>query len=692
MRILRERWKKPLLMKLNFVETIRQPASLPSPVSYGFDKHIWDQAYLAQRDGSHADHHVYLLGHVLAHQITRVQGSVDQLASGLHFRSIEQLTGFFSARINEVQLKVFASFEKALDGVDVISAERVREMRCFIDAAGNSHALQVPMEAIVDASGNALKLLGRTGGLGNLTAEQPERIGIEHSLNHLMDLAQHSLSIQRVWNSVVWWGARVVVAPDCGSYRVDEKGNDLALRATIDLARRPALLTRAMENFKSDGTGASDDNILVPHVRLCDGRLTVQAVPARVLPDDQRKRLLDARQSQGILQDAALGSFVRESHPQVGLTVAEIMVIWGELAAIAGQICAMAQLMDPVKDKSKMAVLVESRLPRMEIIEAIKQCVVLSSDRAKECIDFLSFTPSKSATLWDKPLLAAGDDVLLLWWPLQGVHHARVLSAWARTHRKLKIAFDTKGPANEEILEQALRSAIETSPHGERMRFIGSGLHPRHKADEEIDLLILVDDTAFVIETASIPSPAEAYEFYEMEKRLDDKAGQCRAQCAALKHDLDQIAEWAEDDSLKGSVRRVFGLVVTNSYLRDGLYKGDICFCHWDTLINVIWGGMHFGLTRGLEPFVLKAPIQASSQGSVIDSFIASLQKSPKAEFFERCVVPVEYRVKGFDETDVEGYYRALEIDIPPQELLETKLRECSFGATLEEVLDPKFD
>lgn len=680
-------------MRLNFIETIRQkPKSIPNPTGYGFDKNVWQQAYEAERDGSPEDHNVYLLGLMLANQTERVHASVERLSENLHFRTIEELSRFFSARINLLQLQVFQSLEKALKGVEVIASERVGEMRCYTDAAGNSHAIQPPMEAVVDAIGSALKLLGRAGGLGKLKSEQHAGMSIEDVLGNLMDLAQHSLSIQRVWNSVVWWRTAVVVAHDCGSYFVDECASDLAVRATVDLTRRPALMTRSIDSFQRENPEKSDNNVFVPYVRLYEGRLVVQPLPAFLVPDEERKLLLEARSSHGILQDASLADFIREMHPQVGLYISEIIVIWTELSTMAAQIYRLTSPLDIVKDKDKLSILIESRLLRDQIIETIKQCVALSADRVKECIEFLSFTPSKSATLWDKPLLAAGDDVLLLWWPLQGVHQARLLNAWSKNHEELKIAFNSKGPANERLLAEAIRDAIAKSPHRDHMKFIGTSLHPRQKSDEEIDLLVIVDDTAFVIETASLPSPAEAYEFCDIEDRLQKKSNQCRKQCAALKQDLNQIAEWADDDSLREKVTKVFGLVVTNSYLREGIYDDDICYCHWDTLYNVILGGIHFGVTRGLEEYTLKMPIQIGPEGSVVDGIISALRKSPKAEFFARCIVPVDFRVKGFDNTDIEGYYRAVEMDIPEQDFLEKRLRECSFSASLEEAPDPRIE
>lgn len=680
-------------MRLNFTETLRQqPRSIPNPTGYGFDKNVWQQAYEAQRDGSPEDHHVYLLGLMLAYQTERVQASVDRLSENLHLRTVEDLSRFFSARINKVQIQVFRSLGKALEGVEVVPRERVTEMRCFTDSVGNAHALQPPMEAVVDAIGSALKLLGRAGGLGKLKSEQQASMTIEDVLGNLMDLAQHSLSIQRVWNSVIWWRAAVVVADDCLSYFVDEGASDLVMRATVDLARRPALMGRSIDSFQRANPETSDESVFVPYLQIVEGRLAVQALPAFLVPDEERRLLLEVRRSHGILQDASLANFVRQIHPQVGLHISEIMVIWGELAAMAAQIHELARPLNIESDGSLLETLAESRLPRDQVIGTIRQCVALSADKVKECVEFLSFAPSKSATLWDKPLLPAGNDLLLLWWPLQGAHHARLLNAWSKGHEKLKVAFDSKGPANEKILAEAIRGAIAKSPHQSHMRFIGTGLNPRHKSDEEIDLLIVIDDTAFVIETASLPSPAEAYEFCELEKRLQKKANQCRTQCTVLKHDLNQVAEWAGDDDLRNKITKVFGLVVTNSYLREGLYVDDICYCHWDTLINMIFGGTHFGLMRGLEEYTLKASIQIGPEGSVADGVISALWKSPKAEFFARCVVPVDYRVKGYDDTDVEGYYRAMEIDIPEQKMLEKRLRECSFAATLEETSDPHLD
>ncbi|MFZ6845850.1 hypothetical protein [Undibacterium sp. RuTC16W] len=240
------------------------------------------------------------------------------------------------------------------------------------------------------------------------------------------------------------------------------------------------------------------------------------------------------------------------------------------------------------------------------------------------------------------------------------------------------------------MMEEELRAAIERSPYRDHIRFVGSCLRPRLKPDEEIDLLILVGDTAFVIETATIPSPAEAYEFLETEKRLNQKAGQCRDQCTILRQDLAQIDEWLEDRDPTNPVTQVAGLVITNSYLRDGNYVGDICHCHWETLINIIsYGGMHFGVLRNNQEFILKAEIKNVADETIADSILNALRRSPKAEFYAASLTCADMHIKGYDQTDQEGIYRAWKMEFPSPHDLEERLKNCSFGALLVEAEDP---
>ncbi|MFZ6845851.1 hypothetical protein [Undibacterium sp. RuTC16W] len=382
----------------NFSTTLRdQPNRLPNPTNYGFDPKVWHDAFQVLNDGSPQDLNLYLLGLVFGHQSKRVINSVEHISSKTKFYSLPELASHFSRRANDVMRMAFDSYGRALENVDAISQEQTREMKCFVDSAGNSYSVQVPMEAVVDAIGNAMKMLNHTGGFGKLNSDEIEYIDIKDSLCNLLDLAQHSLSIQCIWGSVIWLRAHVQVDPHSGNYIVDETKSDLARRSAIDLSRRPVFMARSFDRFESLESLPDANNVLIPQVNLEGGRLTVRAVPAFKFPEEELDSLIKARRSHGLLQDGVLRDFVEAEHPSVGLTISEMILIWGELALIAQQLHALAQSLDTEKDKSTLAMVLNSQFRLSDIVTVIKSCVVLSRERTAECLEFLCFRPTKGA-------------------------------------------------------------------------------------------------------------------------------------------------------------------------------------------------------------------------------------------------------------------------------------------------------
>lgn len=471
---------------------------------------------------------------------------------------------------------------------------------------------------------------------------------------------------------------------------IDETKSDLARRLTIDLSRRSILMERGFQRFESLEIFSDSSNVSIPQISIEGGRLTVRAVPALSIPKKEREPLIKARRTHRLLQDGVLRDFVETVHPSVGLKISAMLLIWGELALMAQQLLILAQSLDPEKDKATLTTVLDSQLQLSDIVAAINNCAVLPREKVAECLDFLCFRPTREATLWGHPILPMGKEICLLWWPLIGVHHARTLSAWAKMNKSLRKSFKLKGNVNERMMKEEMLAAIERGPYREHIRYVGSRLRPRLKPDEEIDLLILVENTAFVIETAAIQSPAEAYEFLEAEKRLDDKEDQCRDQCTILRQDLTQINDWLKGSAPTHTVTQVVGLVITNSYLRDGNFPGDITHCNWDTLLNIIsFGGMLFGVQRNCQEFTLKAEIKPRTGESVAESILNALKKSPKAEFYASSLTYADMHINKYDRTDQVGIYRKWNMEFPSPNDLEDRLNNCSFGASLVEVEDP---
>lgn len=679
-----------MIKRENFSTMLReQPKRLPDPTKYGFDPEVWREGFTALNDGNPEDVSLFCLGLVFGQKCQRVANSVKDVSSKTKRHELSELAPLFSRRANDVMRMACESHARALEDVDFISQEQIREMKCFVDSAGNLNSVQVSMEAVVDAIANALKTLKRNEGFGDLVLDENNYTNIEDSMPNLLNLFLYDLSLKRMWHSAVWLHSQVQVDPHSGEYMIDETKSDFARRFAIDLSRRPILMEKSFKEFESLGAISNSSGVLMPQVTLEDDRLTVRAVPAFNIPKEERDSLFMARHAHGILQEGILRDFVETEHPSVKLKISKMLVIWGELALIAQQLHSLAQTLNSEDDKVTLTTVLNSQLRLSDIVAVLKSCVVLSRERVAECIDFLCFQPTREATLWEHPILATGDNICLFWWPLIGVYHARALSAWARMHKSLSESFESKGRLNEKMMEEELLAAIETGPYKEHIKYVGSGLNPRLKPDEEIDFLILVGDTACVIETAAIQSPAEAYEFRLAEKRLDKKADQCTKQCAVLRQDLTQIDEWQDNRLPTCTVTKVVGLVVTNSYLRDGNYPGDITHCHWDTLLNIISnGGMFFGVRRNSQELTLKAEIKPMTGESIADSILNALKKSPKAEFYASSLTYADMYINGYDRTDPEGIYRKWSMEFPSPNNLEERLKNCSFGASLVEVDD----
>jgi hypothetical protein len=95
---------------------------------------------------------------------------------------------------------------------------------------------------------------------------------------------------------------------------------------------------------------------------------------------------------------------------------------------------------------------------------------------------------------------------------------------------------------------------------------------------------------------------------------------------------------------------------------------------------------------RGQQELTLKASISVGMDNSVANALITALKRSPKAEFYHSCLTQIDQRLQGFNEADYEGIYRAWSIEFPSADVLESRLRELSFGSLLLEVDEPDFD
>lgn len=669
----------------------RRPEVAP-PTSYGFRLDAWENAFRVLNDGTEEDRALFILGCLTDHQQGRIKSSMNELGSKIRHRTFSDMSSLFVAEVNQIQLKVFAPWVEILKQDGPVTVDALRVTPCFVDAAANKHAPQSAMEATIDAVGGALTRIWHQKGFGTIEAQADDKVSSDIILAHLLSLAQRWAAIGRIWDAAIWYEASCQVDLHTGAYFVNEGPSDLARRATIDVVRRPALLARDFGDDTQEAKREVMNSVLIP--MLCTDATRITVAPVARLPEPLRSMMKSYLVSSASLQELTLIPFLDEMHPSVGIKIVDMLRVWNHLGAIALQFQEAAEQEaqrqnegGPSLATDSMSSLLGSSVGRENLLEVLSCTLALSHDDVDRCLDFLTFEPAKNRSLWDRPLLSVGNGFSLMWWPLLGIHHARVLSQWAKSAESLEKAFESKGDFNEKILHRALESAIRKGPFRNDARVVGVNLRPDAKPDEEIDLIFVLGDTLFVVETASVPHPAEPFEYWEMEGRLEKKATQCKVRCKILRENPKQIIDWLQRKEVRTPISRVVGLVVTNSYLRDGTFPSEVVFIHWDTLLSILTsGGILFGLMRSDgEQFTLKASCHDGADSAHDEALIAALRCSPKAEFYARATNLAEFRVPRFDRTDVQGLYRSWRYTVPPTDELELYLRACSFGSNLQE-------
>lgn len=490
---------------------------------------------------------------------------------------------------------------------------------------------------------------------------------------------------------MLWLDASVHVDPMNKEYLVNAESSNLSKRMAVDLTRRPAFQSRDFleQREKSLRFGASGRPVLVLE-EASNGPTRVKVQRLGDLPDELQAMMRAHLASASHIQEHSLLSFGRELHPELGVTVQELKDIWHCLTGLSLQSYwredAIRRSLHDAGLNSQTSL--PSCFDELILITGISKVVDLPEATIRRCIDFLTFSAMRSTTLWDRPILRGDEGLVLIWWSQTGMNDARVIAQWAKSSKDLSKKIKDKGKFNEQFLVAALQVSLKNGPFRNHAHFIGQNLEPKANPDLEIDLLLLVEQTLFVIEAVSVQHPADPFEFWELEKRLDEKAKQCRDRVEFLDKHPDQIQLWLQERGISTSVTFVVSVVVGNTYLRDGIFPSDIDYVHFDTLLSAIGeGGFLFGVMRdGAKEVTLKAPTSPTSKIGAADALLRAIRRSPKSEYYDRAMALTKFKIPPADRSDVSGIFIGWSHEIAPQQELEEFLRSCSFGSELEEV------
>lgn len=326
-------------------------------------------------------------------------------------------------------------------------------------------------------------------------------------------------------------------------------------------------------------------------------------------------------------------------------------------------------------------------LSRQDLAFALAKTLDINEDLATKIVNYYTFDQEKvEFTLWSRPLFNTSAGLILIVFPLVCCHPMRLLTTWSKEAEHLRQTHNERGWRFEaKVLTVVSITINDTSLPGEPKVF-GTGLKPKDPSIGDIDVLLIVGNTALVIECRNGLHPATPHEYWSVAAGLQNKKEQALRKRDYLSKHRNNIEEALAGIPPREAIRnieRVVALVVSNSYIFEGKQLEEPYFCHLDTLFNfIISGGSLFVDIVDGEEVTYKVTFPgATSEPS--DAWIWAFSNPPKAEFYQQCLKLVDFPIPVLDPDD-HGVIRSQWVYSPPETgKLRALLDKCSFAGSI---------
>lgn len=671
-------------LKMSFAEYLksRNRQKVKHPVAFGFDAQAWQNAFQETFDGGPRDEMLRLFGLFLDRRLGNVRKVLRELeATTTHICSdsaVIDVIEFLNVGFINLQREGSGDFE----GRESVSIEEISSSRFISSASGGKYTTEEALQSIVDAARHTLRDVMRKGkGYGNKDVKNTS-IEPSASLRNAVYLAQFYEWFEHQWQRVLWNDAKFSENLSSGEYLVDQSGSPLAIEATLDLIRRNMKYQRDIQEASSIPLApeTQDESIL-----YLNGKNEISVERLGNLPDDLREHVLDLAYQRHSITESNLVPLLKAKHGTIlELSVHEVHRAWMQLSFLAVQ-----QFMQVAVDAGKetggrITVSIPISVLTVKLAEAVK----VSEENAKKLIDYFTFDGQDfEQVLWYKPIVKIGNSLLLIWFPLLACHPMRLISHWVKVSKDLRILYDERGRSFESEVVTGLLAAIIHSKFPGRPFVMGPGLKMKDPTVGDVDALLVVGSTAFVLECRNVMHAATPHEFWSTVEELNVKIGKSvikRDYLAKNPDILRGLIAKSPFSRLAREVNRVVAVVVSNSYIFEGIRGCDPYFIHIDTLFNIILSqGPIFGdiLKGGME---VSYHVKHFKDGrSVDDSLISAISSPAKAEFYRKCLSKLSFPIPAVGQEEPLGCFTTREFSSPLSGTLKDVLDACSFASEI---------
>lgn len=667
-----------------------QSRLVPDPVMPGFSEPVFHDVFLAYGDGSSEDLCARTFGGLIAMRVGRVFSTLREIEHRCRKFSYDEVAEALATYLHRTQIEVFTDYRNALAEITQISREALHDLRTSEDEHGNRFTPFEILQAGVDGTRHILRHARDQNGFGG-QGTHPEVDDLRVVLPVVIRLASQLESLRDQWHTVLWGGARafVDVKPPY-AYIIDKHVSKLQRLASVDLSRRESAAARDGDEIQKVNVAAmiGPKPALIRNGTSPQGsQLTVVTVDT--LPERLQQMAIDLAARHLALVDWHVQFFLDTSHASLkGVTYRKVLDAWFCLTLLV--LDDWNAMQDDQTSSGKYSPSLLTAFALDELASAFCTALGVTLKQAKAILNFLTYKGGHQ-TLWSRPLLATGNAVLLLWWPLQAGHLMRLIAGWGTSESDSDEPYSDKGHRYEDLVGLALERLRNNAAPAIRFTPLGARQAVKEKAADgndvgDVDAAFIIGKTLFILECRALGYPAEPYEFWSVNDALEDKVRQAQRKKDHIVKNPGVVAAWFRQKGIAGSppeIERVVAIVVSNSFLLEGERTEEPYFLHLDTLYNVLLTGQSvFGGGFNLEDQEIDFHVDFRSEDlTVAEAVIRTLRNPPKAEAFKACVVPLDMTIPPFDQTDSPGHVRSPIVTIPSHQAeIESMLSRCSFA------------
>lgn len=658
----------------------RDNKELKHPVSFGFSVDKWTEYFRRQSDGSLRDQSIYGFGLFLHQRLEKVRECLQQLEQQSPFLSQEEVVLRIVRQLNDGYMRVQRVGFEAMQGKDYISIEEIGHGRTQSSSTGARFTQQEILEKITDFSRHVLRsAMRKNKGYGAPQPVEPVW-GTDESLLAAGHLAQFYDSFENQWQGALWADAAFNFDDFRRIYQLSEIKSSLSVESTIDLVRRAGKYHRDIEEVRSHQLSADTMDELVLY-KNANGEIEVRRLGD--LPEALRDLVLSLAYQRLSLTESSSLSLMGEAHGTVeSLTVKKVYDAWLRLGGLAvqGMLECQEHNWDSQDYKSRLTLTISEP----SLISALAKALQITEAQAEEVVNYFVFDGSIEQTLWQRPILRNQGGLLMAWFPLMAFHPMRLISSWAKEAKHLRVSNNKRGWAFERDVVHGLLFASAHCPLREKPFVIGPGINVTDPSVGDIDALLILGDTAFVLECRNLMHPATPHEFWDVESELKVKIAKAIRKRDYLKENpsvLLNIMQESPFSPLARKINKVIGVVVSNSYMLEGTRDVEPYFVHVDTLFNtILTGGPMFEDIEAGDKTITFHVDYFKSNITPADALIHSIASPAKAEYYRRQLVKADFPIPGIDQTEPVGAYIQWIFSPPETGTLRTILSKCSFA------------